>query len=108
MASNDLASIAAATAAGYSLTRTDLNGKEPAASQFRTQLEKHLGGIAGEPGSTMRAYGYGASAGAADTAALNALNSERSFRYGFDSAVSNAGTSAGSTSTGKKHTKDTT
>jgi hypothetical protein len=87
MASNALASIAAATAAGYVLERvTGSDGKN------RTRLKKQVSGQPGVGGSSLTWEGEAASSGAADTAALANLNSWRSNRYGADSAQASLST----------------
>ena len=93
MASTTLASIAAATAAGYVLQRVDLGAlvaTSPTAqtkNRFRTTLIKR--GL-GKTNKILRADGESASsAGAADTAALAALNAQRQYIYGFDTTALN-------------------
>ena|SRR5690348_14863349 len=82
MAANTLASIAAATAAGYVLERTTLlNGNNV------TRLRKHFSGQDGVAGGPLLFTGEGTSSGAADTAALANLNFWRDQRYGKDSAA---------------------
>ena len=50
--------------------------------RYRTVLEKWLVGDTGQCGFNLRAYGdSNSSAGAADTAALAALNAQRAHRY---------------------------
>ena len=83
MAANTLASIAAATAAGYKLERTLLPG-----GQNITKLSKAITGTEGQSGRYVEFAGDSSvSAGAADTAALANLNKWRDNRYGPDSAA---------------------
>jgi hypothetical protein len=86
MASNTLASIATATAAGYVLerfTRGSLN---------ITRLSKPIAGQPGASGGVVFQEGEGSTSGNADTAALANLNAWRLNRYGSDStAASNSG-----------------
>jgi len=99
MALAALANIAAATTAGYKeIVHVGLD------SQTYVLLEKPLTGDPdGGSGLVRRAYGVGATQGAAETMALAALNDARLHRYGADT---------GATSTGKKngnsHTRDVT
>jgi hypothetical protein len=93
----DLASIAAAQSAGYALVRGD-RGANGGATRYTTLLEKRVTGDAGD-GAPFRAFGEGASAGAADTVALNALNSQRRHRYGADATNVNKGPRSGATLT---------
>ena len=80
MASNTLASIAAATAAGWKRSQPAAQGK------FTTRLTKQLQGVPGVSGSEYSAEGESTvSQAAADTAALAACNGFRIMRYGTDS-----------------------
>jgi hypothetical protein len=99
MASTTLASVAAATAAGYVLQRVDLGvlvATSPTAqtkNRFRTTFIKR--GL-GNNNNTLRADGESsASSGAADTAALAALNAQRQARYGFDTTALNINPATG-------------
>ena len=83
MAANTLASIAAATAAGWKLERYVLP-----AGQFVTKLGRKLTGIEGQVGRYAEFPGESAvSSAAADTASLANLNAFRNNRYGIDSAA---------------------
>jgi hypothetical protein len=85
MAANTLASIAAATAAGYSLERTTrIDGKNV------TRLKKNVSGLPGQSGSLLVFEGEGTTSGNADTASLANLNEWRNNRYGRDSAAASA------------------
>jgi hypothetical protein len=99
----DLASVAAATAAGYIRTQLDrgsavVGGNIPL-DRHETTLSKMLSGDDGQSGFELRAKGSSpTSAAAADTVALAALNNQRGNRYGFGSAT-NKGTHGASQST---------
>lgn len=101
----DIATPAAAVTAGYAKVQIDRGAGFKAGQQFCTLLEKWLTGEPGMGGYNMRAYGEGANAAAADTAALNALNSKRGFRYG-KGGNQNAGALPGNS--GFQHIPDTT
>jgi hypothetical protein len=77
----DLASIAAATTAGYKEIVLD-RGASYGADRFFVTLEKHLTGDVGQSGAPFRAYGQGATQAAAETQALAGLNAQRFHRYG--------------------------
>lgn len=88
MASNNLASIAAATAAGWKLNRPVAQG-----GKFVTELMLNAQGQPGNSGQEIKQVGESnVSQAAADTVALNAINAWRSNRYGSDSAGVNVGT----------------
>ena len=113
MASNDLANIAAATAAKYSLVQVDRGTGATAVERFQTVLEKTVGGVVGDPVVIIRATGFGSTQNNADTAALANLNYQRDNRYGFDSAAASASSTLGANSAAaaastKRHTKDST
>jgi hypothetical protein len=77
----DHANIAAAQAAGYTVTRHD-RGASSTLPRYTTVIEKWLVGEAGQNGFPLRATGESnVSANAADSAALASLNSQRSYRY---------------------------
>jgi hypothetical protein len=103
MAVADLASIAAATAAGYKLVQTD-RGIAGLADRYYVTLEKPITGDPdGGSGGLFAATAYGATSTTAKTNALAALNNNRKMRYGADT---------GTVSTGKRqsssHTRDAT
>lgn len=105
MSSTTLASIAAATAAGYVLQRIDNDGKYaqiPSTARFETRLSRYLTGQDGEGGFTMEARATGTTQAGADTAALAALNAQRIARYGADTTALNKDIH------GKNHTVDKT
>lgn len=79
---SDLASHAAAVAAGYSSTVTDRGASAPAAERYYCRLEKRLSGGDNAGAFAMRAYGYGSSQANAEAAAASALNGQRAVRYG--------------------------
>ena|SRR5262252_7635426 len=82
-AMTDLASPAAAVTAGYAKVQSDRGATYKGGAQYLTMFEKWLTGEPGQGGFNFRCYGESsASAAAADTAALAALNSRRTFRYG--------------------------
>jgi hypothetical protein len=100
---SDLASVAAATAAGYVRTQLDRGavavGGKIVLDRYETTFTKMVVGGTNQSGFELRATGSSpTSAAAADTVALNALNNLRGHRYGFgsgtnkDSAVSTAKT----------------
>jgi len=108
MAANTLASIAAATAAGYKLERTTLVN-----ASFKALLGKWVTGIEGQAGRYVEFVGESTVTATADANALANLNKWRDNRYGADStAVSlssapNAGLNLGSTApTHRSMTKD--
>ena len=89
MAANTLASIAAATAAGYKLERTvqPASIAQPLGSNI-TKLGKQVTGVQGQGGRYVEFAGESTvSSAAADTAALANLNKWRDNRYGSDSAT---------------------
>lgn len=95
MASTTLASVAAATAAGYILQRVDFGDQSaypradsaPKRKRYQTHFTKN--GL-GPNASRIRALGESdTSAAAADTAALAALNGQRQTIYGFDTTALN-------------------
>lgn len=121
MASNALASAAAAVSAGYIKTNTDRGvaptgagnaGVYPASERFQTIFSKILAGASGEPGIECRVIGYGVDQNTAELQALAALNSWRANRYGADSASASAAITSpaikDASSASKKHTKDST
>lgn len=71
----DLASISAATTAGYKEIVTVKNGV------YNVMLEKTLAGAAGQDVAQVRAHGEGASQAAAEAVALAALNNQRDERF---------------------------
>ena len=81
MASTSLATISAATAAGYVLVQISKND-----GTFRAEFEKS--GL-GTFNKRIRAAGEGSTANAATTAALAALNSQRQNIYGVDNTAFN-------------------
>jgi len=91
MASTTLASVAAATAAGYIRTQID-NGDQasytpPRKKRYVTRF--HKDGL-GTRNTRLRAIGESdTSAAAADTAALAVLNAQRQAKYGFDTTALN-------------------
>jgi len=98
MASTTLASVAAATAAGYIRLQID-NGDQgvsdalrygyPQPRKKRYVTRFHKDGL-GTKNSRIRAMGESdTSAAAADTAALAVLNAQRQARYGFDTTALN-------------------
>lgn len=105
MASTTLASIAAATAAGYIRTQIDYGDQGPSDNKpagqavprkkrYVTRL--HKDGL-GTKLSRIRAMGESdTSAAAADTAALAVLNAQRQARYGFDTTALNINPDTGS------------
>jgi hypothetical protein len=96
---SDLASAAAAVAAGYIKTQTD-RGAGAGSPRYITTFDKLVIGGGDEAHANTRAVGTSdASAAAADTQALAALNGQRNIRYG-------TGTTAGNDSRGKQHTFD--
>lgn len=103
MASNTLASIAAATALAYKEIVLDRGASAPTATRFEVTLEKY---VQGEPGVesqiVIRALGQGSSQANAETVALAALNAQRIKRYGVDSSNVNKGPKGG------QHTVDNT
>ena len=94
----DFANDAAVVAAGYSKTQLDRGAS--ANPRYQTTYGKH---IVGEPGGGSghehRAVGVSnTSAAAADTAAVNALNGQRTLRWGAG-ATGNKGSRASATMT---------
>lgn len=86
-----LASLAAAVAAGYTSTITDRGASAPAAERYYCRLEKRLTGGGNASGLRFRADGFGSSQANAETAAVNALNGQRTLRYGL--GATNSGNS---------------
>ena len=89
MAATTLASVAAATAAGYELVRVDFGDQStytpPRKNQYTTQFTKRGRGVFN---STIAAYGESnVNAAGADTAALASLNEQRNQRYGYDTTA---------------------
>ena len=106
MASTTLASIAAATAAGYVRTQVD-NGDQtvqvnstypyaaPRKKRYNTRLVKRGLGVTNRK---IEAYGESdTSAAAADTHALSVLNAQRQALYGFDTTALNKNPDTGAT-----------
>lgn len=91
---SDLASHAAAVAAGYTSTVTDRGASAPAAERYYCRLEKRLTGGGNASGVRFRADGFGSSQANAEAAAANALNGQRALRYGR--GATNSGNSRGS------------
>jgi hypothetical protein len=78
---SDFANLAAAQAAGYVAIQQD-RGAGVSYDRFVTVLEKYATGV-NEVGHMRRATGTSMSSqGAADTAAVNALNAQRRHEYG--------------------------
>jgi hypothetical protein len=85
---SDLADIAAARTAGYTVTRLDRGSSAGATNRHLTTLEKWLVGGAGQSGFLLRAYGESNSSSAlADTAALESLNAQRAYSYAGTSSI---------------------
>jgi len=84
----DLASIGAATAAGYREQVVDHGPsfRDPA-NRWEVTLEKWLTGAPGQSGFMLRALGSGADQASAEAQALSALNSQRRARYAGTSSV---------------------
>lgn len=101
MSSTTLASIAAATAAGW--TRTLNDSGVVGSGRYVVTLEKQLVGEPGTSGAFARAYGTGSTSAAADTAALASVNTLRTNRYGADTTKPNLDTQGHNT-----HKVDTT
>lgn len=78
----DLASHAAAVAAGYTSTTTDRGASAPVAERYYCRLEKRLAGGGSASGFSFRADGFGSSQANAQAAAASALNGQRAVRYG--------------------------
>ncbi len=72
MASNDFATIAAATAAGYIYTASTMAD----GTTVKINLSKPVVGYASEAGGVLKAVGYSSAASAAGPIALNALNDQ--------------------------------
>jgi len=106
----DLATPAAAVTAGYAKIQIDrgvasAQVRNPPA-RYATIFEKWLTGEPGTNGFNLRAVGEdNSSAANADTAALAALNSKRTFRYG-KGTNQNSGALPGNS--GTQHTVDVT
>ena len=122
MASNALASAAAAVSAGYIKTNTDRGvapigagnaGVYPPSERFQTIFSLPLAGPTSEYGVEARAIGFGVDQNTAEINALANLNAWRLNRYGGDSTSANAATTTGhpqkdATTATKRHTKDST
>jgi hypothetical protein len=80
MASNNFATIAAATAAGYVPERFTRGGLNV------TRLSRPMSGFPGAGGRLEQTEGEASTSAQADTNALGAINGWRNLRYGFDSA----------------------
>jgi hypothetical protein len=80
MASNDFATIAAATAAGYTYAASTMAD----ALTVKVTLDKPVVGFSGSAGGRMKAVGYALTLALATGKALAALNDQRSTRYGYD------------------------
>lgn len=95
----DIASAAAAVAAGYTKTQTD-RGVGSASPRFLTTFTKMVVGASEQSHVELRAVGVSdVSAAAADTQAVTCLNGMRNIRYG-------TGATAGTDQHGKQHTFD--
>lgn len=79
-----LASVAAATAAGFTYTLTN---PSDVTGQVKIVLSKPVYGGTHQAGVRLSAVGYGASTTAAETAVLAALNNQRGHRYGFGTTL---------------------
>lgn len=93
MATTTLASVAAATAAGYERVQIDFGDQSaypqadsaPKGKRYATKLTKRQ---VGTFLTRIEAYGESdTSAAAADTAALASLNEQRNQRYGYDTTA---------------------
>lgn len=82
MAANALASVAAATAAGWKLERVTL-----VSGSFLARFSRPVAGIQGQAGRDVRFAGEAAVSATADANALANLNNWRNNRYGVDSAA---------------------
>jgi hypothetical protein len=84
----DLASIGAATAAGYREQVVDHGPsfRDPS-NRFEVELTRQLVGAPGQSGFTMRALGSADTQVNAEAVALQALNSQRRARYAGSSSV---------------------
>src|SRR5262252_3396790 len=76
-AMTDLASPAAAVTAGSAKVQSERGATYKGGAQYLTMFEKWLTGEPGQGGFNFRCYGQSSA-----TAALAALNSRRTFRYG--------------------------
>jgi hypothetical protein len=91
------ADLAATATAGFKNTTTDRGAAfSPASERWHVHLTKPLVGYPGATATEIRADGYGASQGAAETAAVAALNKQRQIRYGHGSANTGVGPAGGS------------
>lgn len=88
----DLASVAAATAAGYQRTRVDYGSTTDAQNRYVTRFTKPMVGGSGQQGRLLEAEAASAtSAAQADTNALAALNAQRAHRYAFGATAGTDG-----------------
>src|SRR5690349_2838817 len=85
---SDLASIGAATSAGYREQTVDHGSGFPDSShRWEVTLEKWLVGAPGQSGFMLRAVGSADTQANAEAVALSALNAQRRQRYGGGSSI---------------------
>ena len=112
MAVTDFANAAAAVSGGYSKVQIDRgtpgpNDKNPAL-RFATVFAKTITGASGDSGRQLEGHGESAaSAAAADTQAVAALNANRRHYYGGSPGRASGATESPS-GRGGSHTTDTT
>ena len=108
MAVTDFANAAAVVAAGYVKTQVDRGASTKEANRFLTRFEKPVTGAPGDGGHLIQAEGESnASAGAADTQAVNSLNAVRRHYYAGSPGRA-SGSSESPSGRGGSHTADTT